>query len=71
MDKAGNLLVAHASLAHVFMFAPNGELLARIRSCAGGTVTNMAFGGLERRTLFITESATCSILTAELPHPGA
>jgi len=71
MDTKGNLLVAHASLGHVFMFAPNGELVARVRSCAGVTCTNMAFGGSERRTLYITESATCSILAAEMPNPGA
>jgi len=29
------LFVAHASLGHVFVFAPNGELIARIKSCAG------------------------------------
>jgi len=35
MDKAGRLFVAHASLGHVFVFAPNGELIARIKSCTG------------------------------------
>ena len=25
MDQAGRLFVAHASLGHVFVFAPNGE----------------------------------------------
>lgn len=70
MDDKGHLLVAHASLGHVFMFAPNGELVARIRSCAGATCTNMAFGGPGRRTLYITESLTCSVLLAELPNPG-
>jgi gluconolactonase len=71
MDATGHLLVAHASLGHVFMFASNGELVARIRSCAGATCTNMAFGGPARRTLHITESLTCSVLVAELPNPGA
>jgi gluconolactonase len=71
MDEAGHLLVAHASLGHVFMFAPTGELVARIRSCAGQTCTNVAFGGPDRRSLYITESATCSVLLADLPHAGA
>ena len=71
MDDKGHLLVAHASLGHVFMFAPNGELVARIRSSAGHTCTNMAFGGAGRRTLYITESQTCSVLIADLPNPGA
>ena len=49
MDKAGRLFVAHASLGHVFVFAPNGELIARIKSCAGPTCTNVAIGGKNTR----------------------
>ena len=45
MDSAGRLFVAHASLGHVFVFAPNGELIARIKSCAGQSCTNVAIGG--------------------------
>src|SRR3977135_2894893 len=41
MDEAGRLFVAHASLGHVFVFAPNGELIARIKSCAGPSCTNV------------------------------
>jgi len=41
MDKAGRLFVAHASLGHVFVFAPNGEVIARIKSCAGPSCTNV------------------------------
>jgi gluconolactonase len=70
MDEAGNLAVAHASLGHVFLFAPNGELLARVKSCAGPTCTNIAYGGKNRSQLFITESHTGSILLADMPHPG-
>lgn len=70
MDEAGNLYVAHASLGHVLVFAPNGEWIARIKSCAGTTVTNMAFGGAQRRQLFITESLTGTVLVAEVEHAG-
>lgn len=70
MDMAGNLAVAHASLGHVFLFAPNGELVARIKSCAGPTCTNVAYGGLNNRQLFITESHSGSILVADMSHPG-
>jgi gluconolactonase len=70
MDEAGNLYVAHASLAHVLVFAPNGELTARIRSCAGTTVTNIAFGGPQRRQLFITESLTGTVLVADVLRAG-
>jgi gluconolactonase len=66
MDNAGHLFVAHASLGHVFVFAPNGELIARIKSCAGATCTNVAIGGENRDQLYITESATGSVLVADI-----
>jgi gluconolactonase len=65
MDRAGRLYVAHASLGHVFVLAPNGECIARIKSCAGQTCTNVA---LDRtgETLMITESSSGSVLAAAL-----
>jgi gluconolactonase len=66
MDGAGRLFVAHASLGHVFVFAPNGEMIARIKSCAGSTCTNVAIGGAKTDRLYITESATGSVLVADL-----
>ncbi len=70
MDKAGRLFVAHASLGHVFVFAPNGELIARIKSSAGPTCTNVAIGGTNGDRLYITESATGSILVADISGLG-
>ncbi|WP_322051830.1 SMP-30/gluconolactonase/LRE family protein [Paraburkholderia bannensis] len=70
MDEAGNLYVAHASLGHVFVFAPNGACIARVKSCAGETVTNLAFGGPQRRQIFVTESKSGSVLVADVDHPG-
>ena len=66
MDGAGRLFVAHASLGHVFVFAPNGEMIARIKSCAGHTCTNVAIGGTSRDQLYITESSTGSVLVADI-----
>lgn len=70
LDTAGNVVVAHAGLGTVWLFSRLGEPLARIRSCAGLMTTNVAFGGQDRRTLYITESETGSILTAPMPEPG-
>jgi gluconolactonase len=70
MDGAGRLFVAHASLGHVFVFAQSGELIARIKSCAGGTCTNVAIGGKNRNSLYITESATGSVLVADISELG-
>jgi len=66
MDKAGRLFVAHASLGHVFVFAPNGELIARIKSCAGQSCTNVAIGGSNNDRLYITESVTGTVLVADI-----
>jgi gluconolactonase len=69
MDSAGRLFVAHASLGHVFVFAPNGELIARIKSSAGPSCTNVAIGGARRDRLYITESATGTVLVADIGEP--
>ena len=71
IDSAGRLFVGHASLGHVFVFAPNGELIARIRSCAGGSCTNVAIGGAGRDRLYITVSATGTVLVADISVLGA
>lgn len=54
MDKKGRLFVAHASLGHVFVMAPNGETIGRIKSCAGATCTNLVLEAANG-TLLITE----------------
>ena len=66
MDQAGRLFVAHASLGHVFVFAPNGECIARIKSFAGQSCTNVAIGGDKRDRLYITESVTGTVLVADI-----
>ena len=70
MDKAGRLFVAHASLGHVFVFAPNGECIARIKSCAGQSCTNVAIGGANADRLYITESVTGTVLVADISGLG-
>lgn len=70
MDREGNLAVAHVGLGTVWQFSRLGEPRYRIRSAAGIVTTNLAYGGRENRTLYITESETGTILTAELDVPG-
>ncbi|TYL86166.1 SMP-30/gluconolactonase/LRE family protein [Bradyrhizobium cytisi] len=67
MDQKGRLFVAHASLGQVFVMAPNGETIARIKSCAGATCTNLVLEAANG-TLLITESSTGSVLMADLAH---
>ena len=70
MDEADNLVVAHAQMGAVWVFNRRGEPRYRIRSCEGAMTTNVAHGGPDRKTLYITESATGTILTARLPVAG-
>lgn len=71
LDEKGNLYVAHAGYGMVWKYSPSGEPLLAIRSCAGHMITNLAFGGPDRRDLYITESETGSVLVARMDTPGA
>lgn len=71
MDEKGNLIVCHVGLGTVWMFSALGEPVLRIRSPEGLSTTNAAFGGPDRKTLYITESATATILKVEMPNVGA
>lgn len=70
LDEAGNLVIVHAGFGTVWVFSALGEPLYRIKSCAGMRTTNVAFGGPDRKTLFITEAEHGVILKASLPVPG-
>lgn len=70
LDEAGNLAVAHVGLGTVWLFSPDGEPILRIRSCRGKKITNIAYGGPDRRTLFITEAESGCVLTARMDVPG-
>ena len=59
-----------AGLGTVWLFSRLGEPLYRVRSCAGLATTNVAYGGPERKHLYITESETGTILVARLPVAG-
>lgn len=58
-DRAGNLYCNRL-----------GEPTARIASPAGIRTTNVAYGGADRRDLYITEAEDGCILRARLPVPG-
>jgi gluconolactonase len=70
LDEQGGLAVAHLGLGSVWLFNALGEPTARIRSCAGLATTNIAFGGRDRRQLYITESDSGQVLVADLPVAG-
>lgn len=69
-DATGGLAVAHCGLGSIWIFSKLGEPLYRLRSCAGLSTTNIAYGGQENKTLYITESDTGSVLMAKVPEAG-
>jgi gluconolactonase len=72
IDAEDGVFVAHVGLGSVWGFCALGEPRWRIRSPkdAGRLTTNAAFGGPGNKRLYITESASGSILTADLPVAG-
>ncbi len=70
VDEDGNLAVVHAQHGSVWLFDPYGEPILRVRSSSGRALTNIAYGGPDRRTLYILEAESGSILTARMPVPG-
>ncbi|MFC7397337.1 SMP-30/gluconolactonase/LRE family protein [Chelatococcus sp. GCM10030263] len=70
LDAEGRLFIAHVGMGSVWVVDRFGEPVYRIRSCAAMHTTNLAFGGPEGRSLFITESGSATILKAELDVPG-
>ena len=71
IDADGNLVVCHCGLGIVWVFSPLGIPLYRIHTPTGLDATAACYGGKDNKTLFITESSTGSILTVDLPTPGA
>jgi gluconolactonase len=71
LDAQGSLYVADAGNGCVWVFSPHAEPVYRIRSCTKGrTLTNLAFGGPDNRSLFMIDSSTGTIVRAELDVPG-
>ncbi len=70
VDADGNLAIAHSGLGTVWLYSRLGEPVARIRSCEGLRTTNVAYGGTDGKTLYVTESQSGTILQARLPAAG-
>jgi gluconolactonase len=68
-DLAGNLYVAHYGGGEVMVIDPKGELAERI-TVGGLFPTNVAFGGPDRKTVYVTEVETGSIYRFKADCPG-
>ena len=71
MDEGGRLVVANPGLGVAWVLDAMAQPVEVLRSPAGHSLTNLAFGGAQRRSACFTESTSGSILRTTLEHAGA
>ena len=70
LNEEEGLAIAHAGYGRVWICNRLGVPLIAVRSPEGLYTTNVAYGGPDRRTLYITESYSATILRAHVDAPG-
>ena len=70
VDQQGRVIVANPGLGYAWVLNHRAEPVVVLRSTEGMSLTNLAFGGAGRTTLYCTESVSGSILRAELDVAG-
>ncbi len=70
VDAEGRLLVANPGLGLVWVLNHRAEPVQVLRGVPGSSLTNLAFGGGDRRTLYVTDSTHGRILRATMDAPG-
>ena len=70
MDSAGRLIICNPGLGWAWVLNSKAEPVEVLRSPRGTSLTNVAYGGPERRTAYFTESVSGSILSADMTEPG-
>lgn len=71
MDESDRLLVANPGLAYVWVLSHQAEPQEILTGPKGASLTNIAFGGKDRKTLFCTDSTHGAILKAEMTTSGS
>jgi gluconolactonase len=70
VDEAGRVIVANPGLGCAWVLNHRAEPEQVLRSGAGASLTNVAFGGADRQVLYATESVTGTVLRARMDRPG-
>jgi gluconolactonase len=70
MDQSDRLLVANPGLAYVWVLGPRAEPEEVLTGPTGTSITNLAYGGAERKRLFCTDSTRAHILCSDMSFPG-
>ncbi|MBH58729.1 MAG: gluconolactonase [Planctomycetaceae bacterium] len=69
-DVKGNLYITRHGKGTVVVLSPKGKLLREI-DVLGKHPTNLAFGGPDGKTVFVTEAEKTRLVTFRVEHPGA
>ncbi|QHI98103.1 SMP-30/gluconolactonase/LRE family protein [Xylophilus rhododendri] len=70
VDASGRLLVANPGLGYVWVLNGRAEPEVVLRGPVGASITNLAFGGADRKTVFVTDSSHGTVLMASLESSG-
>ena len=70
VDAQGRVLVANPGLGVVWVLNGRAEPELVLRGVPGSSTTNLAFGGADRRTLYVTDSTHGRVLRTSLEAPG-
>lgn len=70
VDGQGRVIVANPGLGYAWVLNHRAEPLLVLRSPVDMSLTNVAFGGPDRKTLYCTESVSGSILRSTLDTAG-
>jgi len=70
VDCQGRVVVANPGLGYAWVLNHRAEPVLVLRSPVGMSLTNVAFGGADRKTLYCTESVSGSILRSTLDTAG-
>jgi sugar lactone lactonase YvrE len=68
-DAKGNLYIARYKAGEVAIVSPEGKLLNTVK-LKGGTPTNVAFGGKDGKTVFVTIQERGNIEYFKAKYPG-
>lgn len=69
-DQKGNLYISRHGKGSVAIFSPEGELIREVEMADGKSITNLAFGGPDGKTVYCTVADIGNIQTFRTDTPG-
>lgn len=69
-DAEGNLYITRHGKGTVAILSPEGEVIREVEMVEGDNVSNLAFGGPDGRTVYVTVADTGNVQTFRTDTPG-